>query len=297
MSSAAVVRQKPWVRAARFGHLLWRSFENHQGMLRASALSFDTTLGLVPLLALVFVGLKLAGIQSLLGPFLMQQLTGSVSGAGSKVLTYISTVKVRSLGFWGLGGILLTLFMLLENVRDAFNAIWETKEQRSLMRRGVDYLVLICAVPLLLTVAFSMTSLLQSRWLVHWLMSRTSLSEGLLLFLRLTPFLCSSLVLLLVYLLLPAARVRFRSALVGGFLTGACWQAAHWAYFHFQFGVTRYNTLYGALALVPFLLIWIYTSWLLVLLGFELVRYHQQGCLAETTPPPLQECRSYEDAA
>jgi membrane protein len=257
-------------------HKLWQRFDRHQVLLRASALSFDTTLGVVPLLALVFVGLKLAGIQNLLGPFLLNQLAGDYRDAGTRILEYVDHVQVGSLGFFGLAALLTSLFFLLENVSDAFNAIWDIREQRSLLRRCINYLALICAALLLLTAAFGMTSLFQSQTMVQWLILNSPISKELLLMLKVTPFLCIALVLMLAYLLLPAAKVRFSSALVGGLLSGVVWQVAHWAYFRFQFGVARYNAMYGALALLPFLLIWIYTSWLLVLLGFELVRCHQQ---------------------
>lgn len=293
--TAAVPQRQLTARLSWLAHGIWNSFQRHHGTLRASALSFDSTLGLVPLLALIFVVLRQVGVQHLLEPFLLEQLAGSSSETGARLVAYVGKVKVHSLGVFGVAGILITLFMLLENVREAFNAIAEVPEQRGMLRRGVDYLVLVCAVPSLLVITFGITSLLQSRWLFHWLGSKTTLGWGVLLLLRLTPFVCSSLVLLLVYLLLPAASVRFRSALLGGFLTGACWQLAHWAYFHFQFGVTRYNVLYGALALVPFLLIWIYTSWLLVLFGFELACWYQSGRLDLQNIP--QGICADEDAA
>ena len=251
-------------------------FDRHQGLLRASALSFDTTMGLVPLLALVFVGLKLAGIQNLLGPYLVAQLAGSSPELGLRLIDYVNRLEVGSLGLFGMVGLLLMLVMLLENVRDAFNAVWEVQEQRSLLQRLAHYLVLLVAVPLLLATALGITSLLQSRELVQWLINTNLVGDGVLLLFKLIPYLCSCLVLLLAYLLIPCVHVRFSSALVGAVLIGAVWQAAHWCYFHFQIGVARYSIIYGALAFLPFLLMWLFTSWLLVLLGLELVRYHQQ---------------------
>lgn len=256
---------------------MWQRFGRHQGMLRASALSFDTTLALVPVLALVFVMLQTVGVQELVEPFILQQLTGNSSVIAARVHEYVGNTRVAGLGSFSTLLLIFTLLFLLESIREAFNAIWGGAEQRSLLRRCLDYLLVLAAVPLLLTTAIGMTSLLQSQWLVQWLINNTSLGEGVLLLFRLTPFFCSSLVLVLVYLLLPGVKVRFASALTGGVAAGACWQLAHWVYFRFQFGVTRYNAIYGALSLLPFLLIWIYTSWLVVLLGFELVRCHQQG--------------------
>ncbi len=268
--------------------LFWCRFKRHQGMLRASALSFDTTLGLVPSLALIFVVLRLAGVQNLLAPFLLEQLTGNSQDAAARILEYINNVKIGSLSFYGLFALFISLFLLLENIRNAFNAIWEVDEQHALVRRSLDYLVLIFAVPFLLVVTFVMTSFLQSQFLVKWLILKIPFAKYILLLFGLTPFICSSLVLILTYILLSSTRVRFRSALFGGFLIGALWQLAHWGYFHFQFGIVRYNAMYGALALLPFLLIWIYSSWLLVLAGLELVRWHQESALKqyETSLPP-----------
>lgn len=266
-----------WRTGIRTLHAVWQRFERHQGMLRASALSFDTTLALVPVLALIFVILQTVGVQDLLEPFILQQLTGNSSVIATKVHEYVRNTRVAGLGSFSSLLLVFSLLFLLESIREAFNAIWGVAEQRSLLRRCLDYLLVLAAVPLLLTTAIGMTSLLQSQWLVQWLINNTRLGDGVLLLFRLTPFLCSSLVLVLVYLLLPGVKVRFASALTGGVAAGACWQLAHWVYFRFQFGVTRYNAIYGALSLLPFLLIWIYTSWLVVLLGFELVRCHQQG--------------------
>lgn len=258
-------------------------------MLRASALSFDTTLALVPVLALIFIALQKVGIQELLEPFILQQLSGNSGTIAAKVHEYIGNARVIGVGSLSTAVLLSTLFFLLESIRDAFNAIWEIEEQRHIVRRCVDYLIILALAPLLLATAISITSLLQSQWLVKWLITNSGIGEGILLTFKLTPFFCSSLVLMLCYKLLPGAHVRIRSALVGGVITGACWQLAHSAYFRFQFGITRYSAMYGALALLPFLLIWIYTSWLLVLFGFELVRWHQRDRRPELPAPSSQE--------
>ncbi|SJZ83625.1 membrane protein [Trichlorobacter thiogenes] len=262
-------------------HSLWLRFDSHQGMLRASALSFDTSLALVPVLALIFVILQKVGIQALLEPYILQQLTGNAGSTAIKVHEYVRNTKVAGIGSLSTIVLIATLFFILESIRESFNAIGEAVEHRSILRRSLDYLVVLIAAPLLLAAALGVTTALQSQWVIKWLIDNTQVGEGLLFFFRLTPFFCSSLVLMLLYLLLPAARIKFRSALIGAVITGACWQLAHGVYFRFQFGIARYNVMYGALSLLPFLLIWIYTSWLLVLLGFELVLCLQQGGLKQ----------------
>jgi membrane protein len=68
---------------------------------------------------------------------------------------------------------------------------------------------------------------------------------------------------------MPNTRVNFRAALFGGILGGTLWQLAHWFYVNFQVGVSRYNAIYGTLAALPIFMVWIYISWLIVLLGLE----------------------------
>ena len=77
------------------------------------------------------------------------------------------------------------------------------------------------------------------------------------------------------YVFIPNTRIKFGSAVIGGVIAGTAWQLAQWCYFHFQVGVANYNAIYGTLAALPVFLVWIYTSWLIVLFGLEIVFAHQ----------------------
>lgn len=45
---------------------------------------------------------------------------------------------------------------------------------------------------------------------------------------------------------------------------------AQWAYINWQIGVTKYNAIYGSFAQLPLFLVWLYASWVIVLLGSEI---------------------------
>jgi membrane protein len=77
------------------------------------------------------------------------------------------------------------------------------------------------------------------------------------------------------YLFMPNVKVRLRSALIGGICCGTLWQLLQWGYLSFQFGVARYNAIYGTMAALPIFMVWLYLSWLIVLLGVELTFVHQ----------------------
>jgi membrane protein len=149
------------------------------------------------------------------------------------------------------------------------------RETRSLQRRFSDYLSVVIVGPILLIAATSMTSSLQSQWMLQWLIQNTYLGEAILMLFRLLPYLSVWIAMVFLYIFIPNTRVRFSSAVTGGVIAGTAWQMAQWGYFHFQVGVANYNAIYGTLAALPVFLVWIYTSWLIVLFGLEIVFAHQ----------------------
>ena len=74
----------------------------------------------------------------------------------------------------------------------------------------------------------------------------------------------------LIYVLLPNTTVKIRSGLLGGILAGTMYQVVQWIYIKFQVGVSTYGAIYGSFAAVPLFLVWLQTSWLVVLLGAEI---------------------------
>ncbi|MDO9081892.1 MAG: YhjD/YihY/BrkB family envelope integrity protein, partial [Humidesulfovibrio sp.] len=72
------------------------------------------------------------------------------------------------------------------------------------------------------------------------------------------------------YAFIPNTRVKLKAAAIGGVIAGTMWQTAQWAYINWQIGFTKYNAIYGSFAQLPLFLIWLYISWVLVLLGAEI---------------------------
>jgi len=72
------------------------------------------------------------------------------------------------------------------------------------------------------------------------------------------------------YAFIPNTRVKLKAAALGGVVAGTMWQVAQWAYINWQIGFTKYNAIYGSFAQLPLFLVWLYISWVLVLLGAEI---------------------------
>jgi membrane protein len=258
----------------RVTYLISVNFSIHQGFLRAAALTYTTVLSLVPFLAIAFAILKGLGAQNALEPFL-QQIAGDSEDTISRIIAYVNNTNMKSLGAIGLVMLVLTVISLMGSIEEAFNAVWGVRETRSLQRRFSDYLSVLVVGPILLLAATSMTSSLQSQWMLQWLIQNTYLGDAILLLFRLLPYLSIWIAMVFLYIFIPNTRIRFASAVTGGVIAGTCWQLAQWGYFHFQVGVANYNAIYGTLAAVPVFLVWIYTSWLIVLFGLEIVFVHQ----------------------
>ena len=251
------------------------NFLDNNSLLRATALSFTTLLSLVPLLALAFAVLKGFGVQNRLAPLILNQVAAGSEVVVSRVIAYIDNTNMSSVGAVGLIALLYTSISMLANIEEAFNVAWGVSQTRSLYRRFSEYLSVLVSAPLLLLAATSITTTLESRQLVDWLWARSYLSDVLLFLLSLTPYLSVWIAIFLLYIFIPNTRVRYRSALIGAVLAGTLWQLAQWCYIHFQVGAGNYNAIYGTLAALPILMVWIYVSWIIVLFGMEVVAAHQ----------------------
>ncbi len=255
--------------------LVVKNFWEDNCLLRASALSFTTILSIVPFFALTFAVLKGLGVQNKLEPYILNQMAAGSHEIVDNIVTYINNTNMTSIGAIGLVALLVTVITLLDSIEDAFNVIWGVRETRSLHRKFSDYLSVLISGPLLMLAAISITTSLQSQTLIKWVIESTYLGDMLLLLFRLIPYFSVWLALFFLYIFIPNTKVKIRSALIGGILAGTVWQLAQWGYIHSQVGVAKYNAIYGTLALLPIFMVWIYTSWLIVLFGVEVVAVHQ----------------------
>jgi membrane protein len=245
-------------------------------MLRASALAYVTVISIVPFLAVAFSISKGLGFQNTeyIQDFLMR-LTAGREVVVQHIINYINRTNVATLGGLGVGILFLTVFSLLGAIEKTFNTIWGIKQPRTISRKFADYLSVTLVSPLLIIVSISFTASLQSITLVQKILSFSVMSYVYLAFLKFMPFLLVWLALLFIYKFIPNTTVQFRSALGGAIVAGTLWQLIQLFFLHYQIGLSRYNAIYGSFAQVPLFLVWLYISWVIVLIGAE-VNYSLQ---------------------
>jgi len=74
---------------------------------------------------------------------------------------------------------------------------------------------------------------------------------------------------------MPNAKVKFIPALISGIIAGTILQILQWVYIDLQFGITKLSAIYGSFAAVPLFIVWMQSSWIVVLLGAELTFANQ----------------------
>jgi membrane protein len=258
------------LRQVRVVAAMVKGFLADQCMLRASALTYTTLLSIVPLLALMFALLKGFGVQNTLEPLILEHLALGAEDIVSQIIRYIDNTNVARLGVVGLAALFFAVLTLLSNIEKSFNHIWGVNETRPLLRRFADYFSVVTICPIFVIAAISMTSSLANNQLVAHLQTDTYFGPLILLLFKAIPFVGMWITFTALYIFMPNTRVSYTAALVGGILGGTLWQLAQWGYVHFQVGVGRYNAIYGTMAALPIFMVWMYVSWLIVLLGVEM---------------------------
>jgi membrane protein len=266
----------------------------HQGLLRASALTYSTMLSLVPMLAFALAFLKGLGVNNLLEPFLINMGVIGSEETVRMVLSYANNIEVRTLGGLGLATLVFTTVLGVGNIERAFNEIWGVRTERPILRKIADYASVLVLGPVALLLATGINTRLHSpTFITTWLGLRV-IGEAVTFFstvmATILPYVALWLVFAFFYSFLPNTRVQAMPALIGGMVGGTLWQIAQWGYIAFQVGLANAQAIYGALAQLPVLMLWIYVSWVTTLLVAE-VAY---ACQHVTTyfPARLVHCTS-----
>ena len=285
-----------------------RGMREHQLPLRASALTFITVLSMVPTLAFAFAVAKGLGlydrlVNETLRPA-MDDAFGPVDEDGTgvreaieHVIEIVDQAGVAGLGLVGLLTLIYAVLRLLGNFETSLNVIWEVDRARTLVRKLTDYLSMVIAAPLFALAAGSLRALgnLSSRvqsdgntavegsgmehehegW-EHVVASgldtvRYDLGLGGLLeqLLQFTPVLIMWVFFGAAFVVIPNTRVRLTPALMGGLVSSLLWNLVQEVHVKSQVGVASYNELYAGFAAFPLMLIWLFLSWLVVLVGAQ----------------------------
>ncbi len=262
-------RQTFLVNAIKTINLSVKSFFNADIQSRACALTYRTMLAIVPALAIILAISRGFGYHD----FMRQSLVESTPEASSilnQVFDYVDSYLNQSTSqglFVGIGILFLlwTLVSLLSSVEYNFNSIWGVKQGRSIWRKCTDYLAIFLILPVLMICSSSISVIVNST--AQYFFDIPVISTITSLLLDLASLVIIWLFFTGVYMLIPNTKVKFTNAFIAGAIAGTAFLILQWLFISGQIYVSKYNAIYGSLAFIPLLLIWLQMVWVITLSG------------------------------
>ncbi len=252
-----------------------RGFSNDKVQLRASALTFYSLLSVIPIAAIAFAIAKGFGLDETLRELIInkfqseQQVLDWLLKNASNAIESTKGGPVAGVGvvilFW-------SAMSLLNHIENSFNHIWQISSSRPWYRKFTDYLTIMLIAPVFIIISggltgFNITALPDFMNNAHIIDFFKPLISALVKF---APYLITWLALTILFIIMPNAKVKFVPALISGIIAGTILQIIQWVYIDLQLGITRLNAIYGSFAAVPLFIVWLQSSWIVVLLGAEI---------------------------
>lgn len=248
-----------------------RFFLTKRVMTRASALTYSTLLAIVPILAVVFAIARGFGFNKYIELWFRDALQ-SQPQAADVIIGFVNSylVHTQSGVFLGIGLLfmLYTVLMLVSNVEDAFNEIWQVTKPRSLFRTFTDYLAMFFCFPIVIVVSTGLSIFMAT--VADSFTDYLMLGPFLRILIDLTPYLLMSGMFIALYIFMPNTHVKAKHVIVPGILAGVAMQGLQFFYIHAQIFLSGYNAIYGSFAALPLFMLWVQISWTICLFGAEL---------------------------
>ena len=251
----------------RFFAHLFRRFNQDRCLQIASSLTFTTLLALVPLVTIVLTLLSAFPVFSGLGEQIHAFLLANMlpDKAGTVVSGYIEQFTGRAGRLTALGTVFLavTAFLMMFTIEHAFNSIWRVSRPRPVVQRILMYWAALTLGPVLIGASLSITSYLVGA--SFGLTRETPIAGTAILWL--VPFVLTWAAFTLLYYVVPNRAVKPGHALAGGLVAAFVFELMKRSFAFYVAQIPTYTLVYGAFAVIPIFLLWIYFSWVVIVVG------------------------------
>ena len=271
----------PWgpvLRVLRYPAAILRDWLAGDISVQAMSLAYTTLLSLVPLMVFSFAILKGIGARTDLHYILHEffRPLGSASDQLTEtVMSFVSNMRGDVLGSIGLIFLTYTVLSTIQKVETSFNFVWRVARPRSLVRRLTEYLSALIIGPILLAVALGLLGSAAHSAAAQWVDSIPYLSWLFRGLGRVVPYAIVTLVFSFMYTFIPNTRVELRAACIGGVTGGIGWALVGQVFTALLVYSSQMMAVYTGFTIVLTTLIWVYLSWLILLIGAELAFYVQ----------------------
>ncbi|MDJ0956982.1 MAG: virulence factor BrkB family protein [Arenicellales bacterium] len=266
--SFSKIRVKPLLKIWQFTKRVWYRLLDDHVQMNAAALAFTTVLALVPAAAVTLSMLSIFPVfeewSRELENFVYRNF---VPAAGDVIQSQLEEFigQTGRLTAFGLLFLLVSALLLLFTIEETLNKIWRVQDSRTIIQRILSYWAVLTLAPLLMGASLSLTS-----YLVSTAFGNGDIAQLRTVFLAVLPFLFVVLAFVLLYMAVPNKRIKFKDALIGGVAAGLLFEITKRGFTWYISNFQSYEVIYGALSSIPIFLIWVYLSWLVVLIGAEI---------------------------
>lgn len=266
------------LRPARILYAVIRDLVDGQINLRAMSLVYTTLLSLVPLLAITFSVLKGFGVHNQIEPLLLRAfapLGDQGAEIAERIIGFVNNMQVGVLGSVGLGLLIFTVISLMQKIERSLNDIWQVPQDRAFAERFSGYLSILMIGPVLVFSSLGLTASIGHSSVVQSIAAIEPFGALIHAAGRMLPYLLIIIAFTLIYKLMPNKHVRWASAVIGGIVAGVLWETIGWAFATYVVQSSNYPAIYSVFATLLLFMIWLYLSWVILLIGAAVGFYHQ----------------------
>jgi len=259
-----------WSHLASFCTYCWRRFHQDDCLRSAAALTYMSLFAVVPLMTVIYAMLSTVPAFEQVGEQVQDFIFDHfLPSSGREIQAHLRQFSEQALTLtgWGIAFLFATALTMMMKIEKEFNAIWHTRGNRKGLSSFLLYWAILSLGPLCVGVAIGISTYMAS---LSLLFDRVDIIGARVVLLNALPWLLTSVAFTLLFAAVPNCRVPFRHALIGGVSAGLCFEIAKHV-FTLVMRNTKYQLIYGTFAAVPLFLLWLYTSWVIVLGGAEFV--------------------------
>ncbi len=256
-----------WLNFFNFMRFIVARFNHDRCIQIAASLTFTTLLSLVPLITIALAMFSAFPVfedfSAQIKVYLLNNLMPDMAGKIITQYTQQFADSATRLTAVGIAFLAVTAMSMMLTIDQAFNTIWRVNRPRPLLKRLVIYWAVLTLAPLLIGASLSLTS-----WLVGFSMGY---AEHVPVFgvgvLKALPVLFTTLAFAMLFRLVPNRYVPHSHALIGALVAAFVFESMNRVFGYYISHFPTYKLVYGAFASVPIFLMWIYLSWLAILIG------------------------------
>lgn len=263
---------RPFWYIFRLIKLICKYFIEKRIHVRAAALTYYTAFALIPILAFVMAISRGFGFDTYVENLMLTRFQSHADLVGlvlKFVDNYLGQVKGGALVGVGIAMLLWSVFRMFNQIERVFNDIWAIEAKRPWKYRIPNYIAIVFFVPIIILLSSGVS--LYFKYAIQYFQGSILISPSLKLLLQIMPIFVAWLTFTLLYWFIPNTQVKFRYAALAGLIFGSAFLLFKFMYVYAQSWMSTYNAVYGALAAIPFLLLFLQFSWVLVLVGCSFV--------------------------